>query len=155
MTCTSQYKDVFTKYTPKVNVYLQQSTASTSGLPAASASTTNNLIIKTLNVVVNNNNHNNNNVVNNAAVASLAAAAAAHSYHSNRNRRTSQENQNFGPSSNFGPSLNATAANFGHNIPEREPPAPMTQLRSPINPGSGRYPHGYRQNGQQGAYAFH
>ncbi|CAD0206234.1 unnamed protein product [Chrysodeixis includens] len=126
-----------------------QSTASTSGLPAASASTTNNLIIKTLNVVVNNNNHNNNNVVNNAAVASLAAAAAAHSYHSNRNRRTSQENQNFGPSSNFGPSLNATAANFGHNIPEREPPAPMTQLRSPINQGSGRYPHGYRQNGQQ------
>lgn len=126
-----------------------QSTASTSGLSAASASTTNNLIIKTLNVVVNNNNHNNNNVVNNAAVASLAAAAAAHSYHSNRNRRSSQENQNFGPSTNFGPSLNATAANFGHNIPEREPPAPMTQLRSPINPGSGRYPHGYRQNGQQ------
>lgn len=136
----------------KSNYNLQQSTASTSGLPAASASTTNNLIIKTLNVVVNNNNHNNNNVVNNAAVASLAAAAAAHSYHSNRNRRTSQENQNFGPSSNFGPSLNATAANFGHNIPEREPPAPMTQLRSNINPGSGRYPHGYRQNGQQGAY---
>ena len=124
-----------------------QSTASTSG---AAASTTNNLVINTLNVVVNNNNHNNNNVINNAAVASLAAAAAAHSYHSNRNRRTSQENPNFA-SSSFGPSLNATGANFGHSIPEREPPAPMTHLRSPINAGSGRYPPGYRQNGQQGA----
>lgn len=103
-------------------------------------------------MVVNNNNHNNNNVINNAAVASLAAAAAAHSYHAHRNRRNSQENQgqNFGPS-NFGPTLNATAASFPHNIPERDS-APMSHLRNPINAGSGRYPQGYRQNVQQGAY---
>lgn len=128
---------------------MQQSTASTS----VSASTTNNLVINNLNVVVNNNNHNNNNVINNAAVASLAAAAAAHSYHSHRNRRNSQENQSFGPPSNFGPTLNATAASFPHNIPEREA-APMSHLRNPMNAGSGRYPQGYRQNVQQGAYAL-
>lgn len=124
-----------------------QSTASTS----VSASTTNNLVINNLNVVVNNNNHNNNNVINNSAVASLAAAAAAHSYHTHRNRRNSQENQNF-PPSNFGPTLNATAASFGHN--ERDA-APMSHLRNPMNSGSGRYPQGYRQNVQQGAYALH
>lgn len=87
-------------------------------------------------------------------MASLAAAAAAHSYHSHRNRRNSQENQSFGPTSNFGPTLNATGANFAHNIPEREPAAPMSHLRNPINAGSGRYPQGYRQNVQQGAYAL-
>ncbi|XP_052745303.1 latrophilin Cirl isoform X4 [Bicyclus anynana] len=116
---------------------------------SVSASTTNNLVINNLNVVVNNNNHNNNNVINNASVASLAAAAAAHSYHTHRNRRNSQDNQNFGPPTNFGPTLNATASNFSHNIPEREPPAPMTHLRNPLNAGSGRYPQGYRQNVQQ------
>ncbi|XP_039760954.1 latrophilin Cirl isoform X6 [Pararge aegeria] len=116
---------------------------------SVSASTTNNLVINNLNVVVNNNNHNNNNVINNASVASLAAAAAAHSYHTHRNRRNSQDNQNFGPPTNFGPTLNATASNFTHNIPEREPPAPMTHLRNPLNAGSGRYPQGYRQNVQQ------
>ncbi|CAH2241947.1 jg9065 [Pararge aegeria aegeria] len=121
---------------------------------SVSASTTNNLVINNLNVVVNNNNHNNNNVINNASVASLAAAAAAHSYHTHRNRRNSQDNQNFGPPTNFGPTLNATASNFTHNIPEREPPAPMTHLRNPLNAGSGRYPQGYRQNVQQGSYAF-
>ncbi|CAK1546695.1 unnamed protein product [Leptosia nina] len=126
------------------------SSASTS----VSASTTNNLVINNLNVVVNNNNHNNNNVINNASVASLAAAAAAHSYHSHRNRRNSQDNQNFGASNNFGPTLNATASNFSHNIPDREPPAPMSHLRNPINTGSGRYPQGYRQNVQQGSYAL-
>ncbi|XP_013148877.1 PREDICTED: latrophilin Cirl isoform X2 [Papilio polytes] len=116
---------------------------------SVAASTTNNLVINTLNVVVNNNNHNNNNVINNAAVASLAAAAAAHNYHPHRNRRNSQENQSFGTSSNFGPTLNATGANFSHNMPEREPPAAMTHLRGPLNQGSGRYPPGYRQNVQQ------
>ncbi|XP_045507482.1 latrophilin Cirl isoform X2 [Colias croceus] len=113
---------------------------------SVSASTTNNLVINNLNVVVNNNNHNNNNVINNASVASLAAAAAAHSYHSHRNRRNSQDNQNFGPPSNFGPSLNATSASFAHG--EREAGAPMSHLRSPLH-GSGRYPQGYRQNVQQ------
>lgn len=78
-------------------------------------------------------------------MASLAAAAAAHSYH-HRNRSNPQE----GP--NFGPTLNATGANFAHNMPERDA-APMTHLRN-INPGSGRYPQGYRQNVQQGAYAL-
>ncbi|GBP18654.1 Latrophilin Cirl [Eumeta japonica] len=105
-----------------------------------SASTTNNLVINNLNVVVNNNNHNNNNVINNAEVASLAAAAAAHSYHSHRNRRDSQENQSFG---NFGPTLNASGANF--NIQDQG--APMSHLRNPLNSGSGRHP--YRQNYQQ------
>lgn len=127
-------------------ITFKQSSTNTS----VAASTTNNLVINTLNVVVNNNNHNNNNVINNAAVASLAAAAAAHNYHPHRNRRNSQENQSFGTSSNFGPTLNATGANFSHNIPEREPPAAMTHLRGPLNQGSGRYPPGYRQNVQQG-----
>lgn len=133
------------EYTRLSVYFLVQSAAA-----SVSASTTNNLVINNLNVVVNNNNHNNNNVINNAAVASLAAAAAAHSYHTHRNRRDSQD---VPFAQNFGPTLNATGANFAHNIPERDS-APMSHLRN-VNTGSGRYPQGHRQNMQQGAYALH